>query len=199
MLRRQRPLRSEHHPVVRSAAPKILASGPRKGACPKKAHRSAPKSVAIGALVGALWDDHPLTLDPKTRSMPNEASGQLASLARRGVKGSRPLVGDFKGQRPLRSEHHPRHAPSSRRRSSKPTALPRGTIDLPSSTASRRSAARPQEAVSSAGGRAVSHRCPPGRCSRRGLEPCWSAKRATRAAAHRLRRARPRARGAPRG
>ena len=54
LIRGQRPLRSEHHPVVRGSAPKILVSRPRKGARPKKTHRSALKSVATDTFVVSL-------------------------------------------------------------------------------------------------------------------------------------------------
>ena len=33
----------------------VLPLGPRKGACPKKAHRSARKSVATAPSLGRVW------------------------------------------------------------------------------------------------------------------------------------------------
>ena len=53
-------------------------------------HRSALRSVATGALVGARIDDH---RPPNPSLMPNEASSHIASPAKRGVKGRKSLAG----------------------------------------------------------------------------------------------------------
>ena len=48
---------------------------------------------SLGPSLGRGLDDHLLVLDRRASSMPNEASSPIALLARRGVKGSRPLAG----------------------------------------------------------------------------------------------------------